>query len=165
MMKRAAFVLVLIVAESYTMSCNPPEPNRLDELPTVRMTIKEQPFQLWVADTLSEQNAGLMKVTADQLAPLPDGTERGMLFVFDHSVRMSFWMKDTVIPLDIAYLSTDGKVVKTYTMIPLDTRHNAYPPGAPYRYAVEVKANRLTELGVQAGDVLTIPDSVLKDAS
>ena len=65
----------------------------------------------------------MMFITEEQMAPLPDGTERGMLFVFDHSVRDSFWMKNTVIPLDVAYIATDGTVITTYTMAPLDGRH------------------------------------------
>ena len=163
-MKRT-FLYALVAAVGATLStmtCTPPDPSRLDELPTVELTIKGQPFRLWVADSFSEQNDGLKKVTAEQMAPLPDGTERGMLFVFDHSVRTSFWMKDTIIPLDIAYVSTNVTVVSTYTMAPLDDRHNGYPPSAPYRYAVEVMGNRFDELGLEPGDVLAIPTAVLK---
>ena len=160
-----AFLYVLVTAAataSGTMTCTPPDPSRLDELPTIDLTIKGQPFRLWVADSFAEQDDGLKRITADQMAPLPDGTERGMLFVFDHSVRTSFWMKDTIIPLDIAYIANDGAVVSVYTMVPLDDRHNAYPPSAPYRYAIEVMAKRLTELGLKPGDVLAIPAAVLK---
>ena len=96
------------------------------------------------------------------MAPLPDGTERGMIFVFDRSVRDSFWMKNTIIPLDIAYIDTNGKIVTTYTMAPLDTRSGHYRPDSPYRYAIEINARRLSELGVEKGDVLEIPASVLK---
>ena len=145
--------------------CAPTEPNRLDELSTVRMTIKGQPFELWVADSFRERLAGLMFITAEEMAPLPDGTERGMLFVFDHSERGSFWMKNTIIPLDVAYVATDGTVVSTYSMTPLDDRLNAYPPGGSYRYAIETLAPRLEELGLSPGDVLSIPAEVLKGAS
>lgn len=165
-MKRVALAILAATAAAMCgMKCSPSEPNRLDELPTLKMTIKGQAFELWVADSFGEQNAGLMYVTAEQMAPLPDGTERGMLFVFDHSVRTPFWMKNTIIPLDIAYIATDGKVLTTYTMSALDNRHNAYPPNDPYRLAIEINANRLAELGVKAGDVLEIPPSVLKGPS
>ena len=161
-MKRLILMAISVTTAGGLPACTPTTPNRLDKLPTVAMTIKGQPFELWVADTVDEQNAGLMMVTAEQMQPLPDGTERGMLFVFDHSVRTSFWMKDTIIPLDIAYISTDGIVVTVHTMAPLDTRHNAYPPDAPYRFAIEVNADRFGELGVVSGDILAIPASVLK---
>ncbi len=142
--------------------CHRDEQNRLADRPTTDMSIKAQRFRLWLADNLDDQNAGLMHVTSDQMAPLPNGLERGMLFVFDRPVRGSFWMKNTIIPLDIAYIATDGIVVAMYTMIPLDTRSNAYPPGALYRFAIEVLANRLSGLGLKVGDRLDIPPAILK---
>ena len=155
--------LLPVMATAFaTMGCSPTEPNRLDELGTVRMKIGEQWFELWIADTWEEQEKGMMFITEEQMAPLPDGTERGMLFVFDHSVQDSFWMKNTVIPLDVAYIATDGTVITTYTMAPLDGRHGRYPPDSPYRYAVEVVAHRLSELGIGKGDVLEIPIAALK---
>jgi len=153
-------VLSLISASSYGTACTPTEPNRLDTLPMIQMTINEQRFELWVVDTFAEQNKGLMFVTAEQMAPMPNGTERGMLFVFDYSTRQSFWMKNTIIPLDIAYITTDGTVVATYTMTPLDERSNQYPPGAPYRYAIEVNAGVWSRLGVVKGATIQIPASV-----
>ena len=142
--------------------CNRDEPSRLADRATTDMSIKGQRFRLWLADNLDDQNLGLMHVTADQMAPLPNGIERGMLFVFDRPVRDSFWMKNTIIPLDIAYVATDGTVVAIYTMVPLDTRLNGYPPGALYRFAIEVSASRLTGLGVKVGDRMEIPPSILK---
>ena len=147
------------------VACTPKEPNKLDSLPTVPMTIKGQDFELWVADSFTEQNKGLMFIKAEDMAPLPDGTERGMLFVFSYSTRQSFWMKNTPIPLDIAYIDKNGKVVNTYTMSALDTRRNQYPPGGPYRYAIEANAKVLHHLGVVKGDILEIPQSVLKSSS
>lgn len=144
------------------IGCDRDKPNRLADRATTDMSIKGQRFRLWLADNLDDQNAGLMHVTADQMAPLPNGMERGMLFVFDRPVRASFWMKNTIIPLDIAYVATDGTVVAIYTMVPLDTRSNGYPPGDLYRFAIEVSANRLTGLGVKVGDRLQIPPTILK---
>ena len=158
-MPLAMCALVAVVAY-WTTSCTPSEPNRLDALPTVRMTIGEQDFELWVVDTFEEQNKGLMFVAAEQMAPLEDGTERGMLFVFGFSTRQSFWMKNTAIPLDIAYINTEGKVVATHAMIPFDDRNNQYPPGALYRYAIEVNAGVLSRLGIAKDSDIEIPSSV-----
>lgn len=155
-------MLTTMMLTFFGTGCAPSEPNRLDELPTVRMAIKGKAFELWVVDSFQEQAKGLMFVTAEQMAPLPDGTERGMLFVFDHSYRDSFWMKNTIIPLDLAYISTQNKVISVYTMAALDDRSNQYPPAAPYRYAIEVNAQVLKKLGVAPGDVIQIPESVLK---
>jgi hypothetical protein len=141
--------------------CSPTEPNELDQLGKVRMNIKGQAFELWIADEFDEHQKGLMFITAEQMAPLPDGTERGMIFVFGGEQLSSFWMRNTIIPLDIAYVGSDRKVVKTHNMAPLDERPNQYAPGAPYRYAIEVNGNRFRDLGLTAGDVLEIPESIL----
>lgn len=142
--------------------CTPTEPNALDKLGKVNLSIKGKAFELWVADDYDEQLKGLMFITAQQMSPLADGTERGMIFVFDADTDNSFWMRNTIIPLDIAYISRDKKVVRTHTMAPLDERPNQYPPGGYYRYAIEVNGQRFAELGLKAGDTVDIPDSVLK---
>jgi hypothetical protein len=85
-----------------------------------------------------------------------------MLFVFDHEQRLSFWMKNTVIPLDIAYLDSGGIIVSTHTMAPLDDRVGQYPSGSPAQFVIEVNANVLTDLGVGVGDRIEIPTSALK---
>lgn len=142
--------------------CTPPEPQGFDELGTVRMTIKGRDFELWIADNFTERAQGLMHVTHEELAPLTDGTERGMFFAFDHDQILTFWMKDTIIPLDIAYLTSDGEVTAIHTMAPLDVRPGQYPSGSPARYAIEVNANVFVDLGLAAGDRIEIPTEALK---
>jgi uncharacterized membrane protein (UPF0127 family) len=85
-----------------------------------------------------------------------------MIFVFDHEQHLSFWMKDTIIPLDIAYLDSDGTVVATHTMAPLDERPGQYPSGAPAQYAIEANAQLFRRIGLGAGDRVEIPSSLLK---
>jgi len=139
------------------LGCAPSEPNELDALGTVDLTIKDQPFRLWVADSTDEQLRGLMFVTAEEMAPLPDGTKRGMLFKFDRARHLSFWMKNTIIPLDVAYLDVDGAVLAMYTMAPLDTSLNNYSSLSPAMYAIEVNADVFSDLGLEVGDVIEIP--------
>jgi uncharacterized membrane protein (UPF0127 family) len=117
---------------------------------------------VWVADDDDERERGLMFVTAEEMAALPDGTERGMWFIFDaeQSARHGFWMKNTIIPLDIAFVRSDGRIVSIRTMAPRDTRH--YYPKAPYRFALEVNANTFSRLGIKEGDGIEIPKSLLK---
>ena len=152
-------LLMLIVAAGIRncLGCAPTQPNNLDQLGTISLAIKERQFQLWIADTPDEQARGLMFVTAEEMTPLPDGSERGMLFRFDRSRHLSFWMKNTIIPLDIAYLDADGVVVSKYTMAPLDTSYNKYPSLAPARYAIEVNADVFSDVGLKTGDVIDIP--------
>lgn len=146
-----------------TMSCTPaPNPDNLDALGKVRMTIEDQAFELWIADDPAEQANGLMFVTAERMAPLPDGAERGMIFVFDRDRHLSFWMKNTIIPLDIAYVDSNGTVAKTYTMAPLDVRPGQYPSTRPVRFAIEVNAGVWERIGLRAGDQIEVPSTLLK---
>ena len=147
-----------------SMTCKPNEPSALDKMETVDLLIKDQLFRLWIADGDPERERGLMFVTKEQMAPLPDGTKRGMVFIFQYDQQLSFWMKNTIIPLDIAYLTREGEVVGRYTMAPLDTRMQQYPSKGPARLAIEVNAQVFTQLGLKDGDRVEIPESVLKRA-
>ena len=143
-----------------------PSRNDRDAMETADLELNGQAFRVWVARTDQERNQGLMNVTAEELAPLPDGTERGMLFVFSDEADRAFWMKDTIISLDIAYLKTDGTIVKTHTM-PALARTSlglwaTFSSGAPARFALEINRGRLSTLGLSEGARIEIPDSILK---
>ncbi len=141
-------------------SCAPSKGNALDELDTARLTIGDHAFQVWVADDDETREKGLMFVPAEQLADRDDGAHRGMIFVFETQKPLSFWMKNTIAALDIAFIDSNGVIVKTHTMMPLDL--GGYPSERPARFALEVKANLFAELGIRTGDRVTIPDSILK---
>ncbi len=163
-MNTTALIAIVLSAVMvfYGSSCTPPRPEELDKLGTIDVPIKTATFRLWVADDSSEQQNGLMFVTAERMAPLPDGTQRGMIFIFDHEQNLNFWMHNTIIPLDIAYLNSSGVVVATHTMAALDERPNQYPSGKPARYAIEVSAGVFTDLGLKAKDQIILPESLLK---
>ena len=142
--------------------------NDLSAMKTDRIQIKGTIFEVWLATTMAEQARGLMQVKQDALAAippdpargLPNGAQRGMLFVFADEELRAFWMYNTIIPLDIAYVRGDGIIVKTHTMARLETR--TYPSVEPARFALEVRAGLLAELGIAPGDRVEIPQSVLK---
>ncbi|MCL4545283.1 MAG: DUF192 domain-containing protein [Chloroflexi bacterium] len=75
--------------------------------------------------------------------------DTGMLFVFPSDVTYSFWMKDTIIPLSVAFLDDEGTVLAIEDMQPLTTDIHVSP--GPYRYALEVPQSYLSGLGVSAG--------------
>lgn len=135
--------------------------NNLKHMRTARLAIETTAIKAWIADSPSTREKGLMFVKSDQLQPLPDGALRGMLFVFPREEVLWFWMKDTYIPLDIAYVRSDGTIVKTYTMTPLETSSGKYSSRQPVRYALEVKGGLFAELGISEGDMLNIPPEVL----
>ena len=155
-----AVVSLLIAAALTGSSCGTRRIEDLEKLGTVRFTIKDKAFELWIADDSAEQQQGLMQVTSERMAPLPDGTQRGMIFVFDYEHELTFWMKDTIIPLDIAYLDSKGKVVGMHTMAPLDIRPGQYPSGKPAKFAIEVNAGVFATIGLRVGDTIEIPASL-----
>ncbi|MCC5947749.1 MAG: DUF192 domain-containing protein [Nitriliruptoraceae bacterium] len=99
-----------------------------------------------VAASPDQRQQGLMFV--EELA---EGT--GMLFVFDEERTGGFWMRDTLVPLDIAYLGPDGEVRAVLTMEPCETMPcPTYDPGLAYVAALEVPAGWFDSVGVGIGD-------------
>ena len=115
---------------------------------TVRMQIGNQSFTLEVAATPKAQQLGLMH---RQSMP----ADWGMIFVFPEERQLGFWMKNTLIPLDIIYLDRDSKVVSIRQMKPLD--ETSVPSGAPAMYAIELNEGAAAKAGVKVGDVLEVP--------
>jgi len=115
-------------------------------------------WQVELALTEPQQRLGLGRRDA-----LPDG--RGMLFVYGAPHVMGFWMKDCRIPLDIAFLDADLRVVRMHTMPnePLDTpdgRLTTYSSGVPAQFALEVPAGALRQAGVRVGDLVTFDPNI-----
>ena len=155
---KSVVVVALVTVLTISLGCSPDEPNKLDNMHKVRIGINEAGFEAWVADNDEERERGLMFIGPEEMADLPGGVHRGMIFVFDHDQYLNFWMKNTIIPLDIAYIDVDGVIVSINTMAPLDTRSGQYPSGGLARYALEVNANLLGELGIKKGDQVDLPD-------
>lgn len=103
-----------------------------------------------IADDLIEQSRGLMNRTAL-------GEERGMLFVYDDERERSFWMKNTLIPLSIAYIDSEGRIVDIQDMKPLDDDPPHYVSAEPARYALEVNEGFFDQRGVEVGDSAKLP--------
>jgi uncharacterized membrane protein (UPF0127 family) len=156
----AVAALLATLGPFLSAGCGPNEPNRLEAMPQDTVTINDRAFKVWLADESEEQTRGLMFVTAEEMAPLPNGTERGMWFLFPTDRSTGFWMRNTIIPLDIAYVRSDGVIVTTHTMVPLD--ESIYRPSEPYRYALEVNANVFARDGIKKGDRVQIPQALLK---
>lgn len=109
---------------------------------------------VWVADTPQLRQRGLM-----ERASLPAGA--GMLFVFEGTTSGGFWMKDTLIPLSIAFVDDDGKVVETLDMEPCEADPcPVYTPDTPYRYALEVNQGFFEDRGITADWTLEMDDAL-----
>lgn len=82
---------------------------------------------------------------------VPEGT--GMVFLYPADVAEAFWMKNTLVPLSIAFVAADGRVVSVAEMTPCKADPcPSYAPAGPYRYAVELAAGSFGAAGVGPGD-------------
>ena len=110
-----------------------------------------------VAETASQRQRGLMG-----RENLPD--EQGMLFRFENeqSASNAFWMYNTLIPLDIAFIDANGRIVAINTMPSCESSSPSecpsYPAGAAYHSALEVNGGYFAERGISVGDCVSIPD-------
>ena len=103
-----------------------------------------------IADDQAEQQRGLMERTE-----LAENT--GMLFVFDREERRSFWMRNTLIPLSIAYIDSEGRIVDIQDMEPRDDIPPNYVSAEPAQYALEVNQGFFDERGIEVGDEVELP--------
>ncbi len=77
--------------------------------------------------------------------------DRGMLFVWPDSAHRRFWMKDTSIPLSVAFLTGRGRILNIEGMEPAQTERT-YPSQGPAQYALEVKRGWFARHGIRPGD-------------
>jgi uncharacterized protein len=106
---------------------------------TIKLTIQ-------VADTPKKREKGLMFVEK-----LPKN--EGMLFVFPVKTYDGFWMKNTLIPLSIAFLDSDGKILRILDMVPCkEDECPTYDPELSYYYALEVNLGWFEKNQIKEGD-------------
>jgi uncharacterized membrane protein (UPF0127 family) len=98
-----------------------------------------------IARTPEQREQGLMHRTE-----LKDG--HGMLFIFERDQMLSFWMKNTLIPLSIAYITHDGRIIEIHDMEPGNLTPVQSSRSA--RYALEVPHGWFARAGVNVGDRL-----------
>jgi uncharacterized membrane protein (UPF0127 family) len=104
-----------------------------------------------VADDLAEQAKGLMDRTTL-------GENRAMLFVYPEERELSFWMKNTLIPLSIAFIDSERLIIDIQDMKPLDDEPPSYVSAEPAQYALEVNQGFFEERGVKVGDRVELPE-------
>lgn len=112
----------------------------LADFPTEWIGLAGRDLLVAVAGTPADRRQGLMEV--DDLGDLD-----GMLFVFPTDTTSGFWMKNTLIPLDIAFFGVDGRVVDSFTMQPCKSDPcEVYDVAGPYRFALEMPAGSMPTL-------------------
>jgi uncharacterized membrane protein (UPF0127 family) len=114
-----------------------------EELPTVQLSIKGHRLVAQTAATTATRTIGLMH----RFSLKPD---HGMLFVFDAPQPLAFWMKNTYVPLSIAFIGADGRILNIEDMTPqTETTH---PSRDLALYALEMKKGWFAERAIVAGD-------------
>ena len=116
------------------------------KLPTTTIKVGSHSLRVEVVATDAERQKGLM--FREKL-----GRNDGMLFVFDEPAYHSMWMKNTLIPLSVAFVDAKGEILNVLDMEPhsLDTRMAA----GPASYAIETNKGWFAERGLKAGDRVT----------
>lgn len=115
------------------------------ELPTTTLTIGEHKIVAEVAVTPEQRSLGLM----NRFSLKPD---HGMLFVFELPEPQAFWMKNTFIPLSIAFIGADGRIVNIEDMAP-QTEDSHWSKG-PAMYALEMRKGWFRDKGIGPGAVV-----------
>jgi len=116
--------------------------------PTIPVQIGGVEFRIEVARSEQEKERGLMHRRTL-------GERRGMIFVYEADEHLSFWMKNTTLPLDLAFLSRDGQILQVEALKPLSLKPVSSARAA--RYALELPAGSLARLGVGPGDRVVLP--------
>jgi uncharacterized membrane protein (UPF0127 family) len=121
---------------------------------TVRFGGTEATLAVEVADDTEEQRRGLMGVEH-----LPAG--QGMAFVWREPVQSTFWMKDTLVPLSIAFVDESGRVIDVLDMQPCETDTcPTYGVNEPYVFAIEANIGWFDDHGIEAGDRAELRESL-----
>lgn len=121
----------------FIISCSAVEEN-IKEIQINDIKIKVE-----IADTVETRQKGLMN-----RASIP--ADQGMLFIFEKEQKMSFWMKNTTIPLSIAYISKSGTIKEIHHMEPLSEK--SVKSTYTVLYALEMNQGFFDENGITPGD-------------
>ena len=105
-------------------------------------------FTVEIARTAEQQTHGMMFRTS--IAP-----NRGMLFPYDTPQNIAFWMKNTLIPLDMIFIREDGTIARISTAVPQS--ETSMPAGEPVVAVLEIAGGRAAELGIRPGDRVEWP--------
>ena len=143
---KAVPLLFFFFLNANFLSCTPVQKMETKELSIIRASGDSVKIMAEIAKTDEERRQGLMF-----REELPEG--EAMLFVFERDDRHSFWMKNTLIPLSIAFISSEGEIVEIKDMQPHN--ENSVAPSRMVRYALEAPQGWFDRAGIKPGDTIT----------
>ena len=115
----------------------------------IEVRIGGEIFRIEVARSEEQKRQGLMNRKSL-------GAREGMIFVYETDRHLAFWMKDTNIPLTLAFLTKDGRITQIEELKPLSLK--SVVSQRAVRYGLELPAGVLEELGVGVGDRVILPE-------
>jgi len=122
----------------------------LQQVPlTIHSTTGDHRFTVEVAATPGQQETGLM--FRRSLAG-----DRGMIFPYDPPQDVAFWMKNTLIPLDMVFIRADGTIARIAANTVPESLEPV-PSGEPVAAVLEIRGGRAAELGIREGDRVDCP--------
>jgi len=141
-------LLMLAMIALVVPACKAEETVPLEKLHIVTESGKHHTFRVEVVNTVEKRTIGMMfRKTMDR--------DFGMLFVFDHPDEQehSFWMKNTMVPLDIVFIRKDGTIHHIHPKaVPYD--ETSLPSNGPVFSVLEIKGGVAAKLGLKPGDVV-----------
>lgn len=139
------FAAGLVTLTGLALSCQTdPNPVRA----RVALPVGPAVFLVEKASTPKERETGLMYRT--KMAE-----NEGMIFIFERDEHLSFWMKNTPLPLSIAYISSEGEIKEILDMQPQSEA--SVPSTWAVRYALELNQGAFARAGVKVGDRISLP--------
>jgi len=125
----------------------------LEKLFQTELKIKGKVFNLWLALSPKQQQEGLSSLDSDEV-----DINEGMLFIYPINKIQTFWMKNTFIDLDIAFIDESGEICNIYSM---EQRSKKYFSSTKnIRYVLELRQGIFEELNLVIGDKINIPQLI-----
>jgi hypothetical protein len=151
---RVAFVAAALLAagcDDEPLPVPPTDGGAPQRLPTATIRVGPHELAVEVADEEAERQRGMM--FRRSLGP-----DEAMLFIFPGSTQIPFWMKNTYVDLDLAFVAADGTILQVEPMTALNTE-GVYSR-EPYRYVLETPRGWFEAHRIEPGDRVTIPTEV-----
>ena len=136
------FPLIIIAILIWRLFFYLPSTNFID------IKINNTNYKIELAKTISQKTKGLSQ--REKLC-----SNCGMLFIFGYETELPFWMKDTLIPLDMIWLDKNGKIVDIKTAIETNST-KIYRNQSPAQYVLELNVNDSQKLNLKIGDIIDI---------
>ena len=147
-MKRLFFLLVFLLFSHANA-------DGLD-LPQVKLSLGFYSIEVEVAATQEARMQGLMGRKSL-------GEYNGMLFIFPEAQRHCMWMKNTLIPLSVAFLDDTGRIISIHEMEALSEKNHC--AAAPTRFALEMGGGWFNKKGFKTGDTVRLPREMMRGAA